>query len=308
MKLAPPWFGSQVRSPSCWRAIRRAMARPSPLPGAAAFESDEALEDPLALAFGDAGPVVGDPRFDVAVGAAECDGTSPPGRDRRERVVEQVAKSSGERVGSPLTVVSAERRSVTLACGARARLLRTAVSASDLASDRASNGVARASSRASPSRSSTSRPRRAASRASAASIGLVRGARAVRAAGSRCWPAARRSACAARARRRRGTGEWPRRSRVPSSAADSSASTIWSNAAAMLPSSVSVRLGRRRCARVAAGDPASRSRSTWTSGRSAARVPRSTSSAASASATSATSSSTRSRLVDSAVDVLPGWR
>ena len=62
-------------------------------------EADEALEDPLALGVGNAGPVVCDLRFDVTV--ARCDSyvDAALGGDGRERVVEQVAEDASKCVG-----------------------------------------------------------------------------------------------------------------------------------------------------------------------------------------------------------------
>ena len=143
----------------------------------------------------------------------------------------------------------------------------------------------------SPSRSSTRRPSRAASRASVASIRSRSG----RSGCSRsnvsaeAWSAAIgvRSSWEASARNR--LVETSLRSAVSTAAA--SASTIRSNAAAMLPSSVSVRLGRKRTVLSPAAIRVAVS-ITCVSGRKALRVARRTSSVASARALRATSTST----------------
>ena len=66
--------------------------------GRGLVETDEALEDSLALALRDARTVVGHARFDVPVVPRYVDANAAAGRDRCDRIVEQVAEDTRKRV------------------------------------------------------------------------------------------------------------------------------------------------------------------------------------------------------------------
>ena len=291
VKLAPVGVGSQVRSPWCCWAMRRAMARPRPWPGLLGSSRTKRSKIRSRWCSGTPGPSSATQRLDVSVAPLKLHLYSAGGLDGSEGVVDEVAEDAFERIGVAAhggVVVGAEHdRARGCACvcvfdeWARDRGEVDGRGLDVLRGGRVRGGRRRGG------RVVRCRGRR-----------LLRGGRAravrvARAGGFRRLPGGRRSGCGARGRRRRGSGGLRRRWRVLPRWLSRGRRPSGRRLAARLPSSVSVRLGSRRsfespwAMRVAVSMTAE-------SGRRAVRVPRRTRRLASASAAAATSSSTRS--------------